>query len=115
MQHPQKQLYIDIGLRISTLRHRHKLTQAQLAEQLDITVKHVSEVERGLTCLSLDKMIYLCDILETNMDFLVRGSTLTQNTEDIPDDIIEIFQSDDFSQKKLFLEYVRMFKKIHKK
>ena len=115
MHRTQNPLYVDIGLRISTLRHRHKLTQAQLAEQLDITVKHVSEVERGLTCLSLDKMVYLCDILETDMEFLTRGNDITKHALDIPDDILEMFTSNDSDQRQLLLEYLRMFQKIHKK
>lgn len=50
-----KKLYQDIGKRIAKLRKENKMTQSQLAEILDISVKHVSEIERGITCLSLEK------------------------------------------------------------
>lgn len=49
MQHTVNPLYVNIGTRISKLRHKHKLTQAQLSERLGITIKHLSESERGLT------------------------------------------------------------------
>ena len=51
-----KKLYQDIGKRIAKLRKENKMTQSQLAEILDISVKHVSEIERGITCLSLEKL-----------------------------------------------------------
>lgn len=42
-------VYENIGIRVSQLRHKCHLTQAQLSEKLDITVKHLSEAERGIT------------------------------------------------------------------
>ena len=55
MQHTVNPLYVNIGTRISKLRHKHKLTQAQLSERLGITIKHLSESERGLTSTALLK------------------------------------------------------------
>lgn len=106
-------LYIDIGNRIAKLRHENRLTQAQLAEKLDISVKHMSESERGLTCLSMEKLVLLCEILSTDMDYLIRGIDHREKAEaDIPNYIVELFRSDDDSQKQLLQEYFLLFKKI---
>ena len=40
-------LYAQIGQRIVQIRRSNNLTQYQLAEMLDISVKHCSAIERG--------------------------------------------------------------------
>lgn len=105
-------LYIEIGSRIATLRREQKLTQAQLAEKLDISIKHCSEIERGLSCLSLEKMITLCSILSTNLDYLVRGINLETNAEFTPTYVNEMFNSYDKKHSDLLKEYILLFKKI---
>ena len=55
--------HLAIGSRISGLRRLNGMTQEQLAEKLDITVKHVSSVERGQSSLSLEKLVDLSEIL----------------------------------------------------
>lgn len=112
MQRTVNPLYVNIGARISSLRHKRKLTQAQLSEQLDITVKHLSESERGLTSLSLEKLVLLCTILDTDMEYLIRGNDITKHSVDIPDYIMSILQSDDARQKKILLDYFLMYKRI---
>ena len=105
--------YIEIGKRISSLRQEQKITQAQLAEKLDISIKHCSEVERGISSLSLEKLVILCPILSTNLDFLIRGiDKRDSNESNIPSYICEIFNSNDANTKKLFQEYLLLFKKI---
>ena len=104
---------MEIGTRISQLRHKRKLTQAQLSEQLNITVKHLSESERGLTSLSLEKLVLLCQILDTDMEYLIRGNDITKHAVDIPDYIMSILQSDDDSKKKLLQDYFLMYKRIN--
>ena len=113
MKRTANPLYMEIGTRISQLRHKRKLTQAQLSEQLNITVKHLSESERGLTSLSLEKLVLLCQILDTDMEYLIRGNDITKHAVDIPDYIMAILQSDDDSKKKLLQDYFLMYKRIN--
>lgn len=113
MKRTANPLYMEIGTRISQLRHKRKLTQAQLSEQLNITVKHLSESERGLTSLSLEKLVLLCQILDTDMEYLIRGNDITKHAVDIPDYIMSILQSDDDSKKKLLQDYFLMYKRIN--
>ena len=40
---------VYLGQRLKLLRKDHNLTQENLAEKLGISVKHYSEVERGIT------------------------------------------------------------------
>lgn len=106
-------LYQDIGKRISGLRKENKMTQLQLAEALDISVKHMSEVERGITCLSLEKLNLLCDILPVSLDYLIRGIDKRRDEErKIPSYIIELYNSADEEKKQLLEEYLLFFRKM---
>ncbi len=63
----------NMGLRIKNQRKLLNLTQEVLAEQLDISVKHFSEVERGLSGLSIENLIKLSGILGVSIDYIVKG------------------------------------------
>lgn len=107
-------LNTEIGKRISKLRNEHHMTQAALAEKLDISVKHCSEVERGITRLSLEKLVTLCSILHTNMDYLVLGQTSNdENTANIPSFILEIYNTNDKRKKDLLERYLLLFEEMN--
>ena len=63
----------NMGLRIKKQRKTLNLTQEVLAEQLNISVKHFSEVERGLSGLSIENLIKLSNILGVSIDYIVKG------------------------------------------
>lgn len=106
------QLYKNIGNRISALRHNKKITQVQLAELLDISVKHCSSVERGLSCLSIEKLVLLCDILDTNLDYLIRGMDTNTQSQQIPNFILETYNGTDEKMIQLLDEYIAFFKRL---
>ena len=55
--------YTILGKKIKYYRKLKKLTQEQLAEELDLSLGFTSQVERGVTKMSLDTLIDLCDSL----------------------------------------------------
>ena len=67
-------LSVSIGSRIAKLRKDYNMTQEQLAEKLDISIKHCSSVERGLSCLSLEKLIEVSILFDVSLDYLVKGN-----------------------------------------
>lgn len=69
MEHTKK----EIGQRIKELRKEKKLTQEKIAEMLDISQKHYSEVERGITGLSVMHYIKLSELFSVSLDYLLRG------------------------------------------
>ena len=58
-------LNVQIGKNIAALRKSQKMTQEELAEELNISIKHCSSVERGKSCLSLEK--WLVEILNATL------------------------------------------------
>ena len=45
----------DIGTRIKKVRTKSGLTQIKFAEDIDISVNYLSEIENGKKCISVEK------------------------------------------------------------
>lgn len=105
------ELYKRIGKKIATLRKENSMTQEQLAEKLSITVKHCSSVERGLSSLSLEKLIYVADLFDVSLDYLVRDFS-DEEQEYIPQICLELFKNADNKERLLLKEYLSLYQKI---
>lgn len=64
---------VYLGQRLKLLRKDHNLTQENLAEKLGISVKHYSEVERGITGLSIENLIKVSNLFNVSLDYLLKG------------------------------------------
>ncbi len=64
-----------LGQRISTLRHKKKLTQDELAEKLGISPQAVSKWENDQTCPDISLLPLLAKILGVSVDELLSGKT----------------------------------------
>lgn len=60
------------GRRIQALRMGLKLTQEQLAERLDCSLRFIADVERGAVGMSIDTLMKICEALNTSPDALLR-------------------------------------------
>lgn len=105
------ELYKRIGKKIATLRKENSMTQEQLAEKLSITVKHCSSVERGLSSLSLEKLIYVADLFDISLDYLVRDFS-DEEQDYIPQICLDLFKDADNKERYLLKEYLSFFQKI---
>lgn len=65
-----------IGERIKEKRKLSDMTQEQLAEKLNVTVGYVSQCERGISKINLEKLSEVADILQCDIAYFVSGSTL---------------------------------------
>ena len=68
---------LTMGDRIKETRKVRGLTQEQLAEQLDITVEYVSQIERGLKMPSMQVFLKLIEVLDVSADYILRDSVST--------------------------------------
>lgn len=101
----------EIGKRIVGLRKEHHMTQEQLAEVLNISIKHCSCVERGVSSLSLELFIELCDVFDTTLDYLIRGKT-NSGIEQIPPTFIECIENADDNEMSILREYATLYSRI---
>ena len=94
------------------------MTQEQLAEKLDISIKHCSAVERGLSSLSLEKLIDVSQLFDVSLDYLVVGTAEIDFSnkniwKSLPCSITSILTSGDEQEINLLMEYLRLYSKIH--
>ena len=104
--------YCKLGGRIAALRKDHHMTQEQLAEKLDISVKHCSEVERGLSSLSLDKLDHVAELFDCNLDYIIHGNPSSDCSVLFPSSMVEIMRSQDDHEKTILNEYLQMYGKL---
>lgn len=60
-----------MGQRIKAARERKGYTQEQLAERLDLSVQHISVIERGVKAPKLETFVKIANELDVNADFLL--------------------------------------------
>ena len=70
------------GRRLRQARKDRGFTQEKLAEELNISQKHYSELERGLAGISVDTLIQVSELLDVNIDYLLKGDTGTLERSD---------------------------------
>ena len=80
--------YKLIGTKIRDERKKKSYTQEILAEKLGVTVGYVSQVERGITKISLDLLAAIASILECDLAMLVTGAAVQ----------MENYRADQFAQ-----------------
>ncbi len=64
MKSEYKSLYEKFGLNVVYYRKRKRLTQLQLAEQIDVDRSHISAIELGNVGVSFDVIFKLCEVLD---------------------------------------------------
>lgn len=80
--------YIDLGRRVKELRKQQHLTQEELAEKLNMSASFLGHIERGTRIASLETLVKLCIVLDTDPNYLLAASTGSL-TRHIPDDMPE--------------------------
>ena len=66
--------YEPIGKRIKNVRLERKFTQEYVAEKLNVSCQHISDVERGLNGMSIPSLMQLCKVLDTDADYILFGT-----------------------------------------
>lgn len=75
-----------LGQKIRQLRTMHHLSQASLAELIDVSTNYIGQIERGDRKPSLETLVLLCNALNTSMDYILSDS-MTLNEDQISHDI----------------------------
>lgn len=99
-----------MGERLRIKRKQHHMTQEQLAECLNISIKHYSEAERGLVGLSVENLIKVSEILGISLDYLLKGISIDYP---IPIRMLEIYQDCPDAKKKYLLEILEIESKMY--
>ena len=103
--------YKLIGERIQKTRKSRGMTQEILAEKLDVSIGYVSQVERGITKISLDLLGAISTVLDCDVASLISGSA-TNSEIYLNSEIIEEVSRLNSKQKKYILNIIKLTKEI---
>lgn len=81
----KKEINVQIGERVKLAREQAKLTQEQLAEDIEVSPQYISDLERGVVGISIPTLKRLCVTLGISSDQILFG----QQTEEIAEVIAE--------------------------
>lgn len=95
----EKTLKRQIGIRILQRRKQLNLTQAELAEQLEISDSQISNIERGKYFPKMTNIVKLCTILDCNADYIFSGVL----KHSVADNIIDLLSSLSIEEQKIVL------------
>lgn len=71
--------YKTLGDRIKTKRISQGITQEKFAEHMDVSVGYISQLERGISKVSLERLVSISEYFNCNIDFFIEG--INSNTE----------------------------------
>lgn len=94
---------IKIGKFIAERRRENNLTQAQLAEMLNITDRAVSKWENGKSMPDSSIMLELCDILKINVNDLLCGEVVTMENynKELENNLLDMIKQKEQADKRL--------------
>lgn len=95
-----------IGNRIKSTRKQVGKTQEWLAEQIDVSVGYISQIERGITKINLETLGEICSILGGDMAYIVSGSATEQNAY-LANEVSEKFTLLSERDKKIIIDLMQ--------
>ena len=106
--------YTEIGNRIAQIRRSHNMAQEKLAELLDVTPKHISQVENATSSFSLKHLIHFCELNNCSFDYIIFGKEGNDALAKLPDEIVEILQGDNKNEQDRLARYLQIFVELLK-
>ena len=98
--------YKRLGKRIREERLRLNLTQAALAEEIDISDTYMGAIERGERSLTLDTLVRLVNRLGVTVDYMLADS-VSDNDPNILEQFRQITDSQPLKHKQLAINVLR--------
>lgn len=103
--------YKLIGKRIQKIRKSRGMTQEAMAERLDVSIGYVSQVERGITKISLDLLGAISTVLECDIAVFITESAIKSDGY-LSSELIEEINKLDNKQKKYIYNIVKLTKEM---
>lgn len=98
--------YKRLGERIRKERRRLNLTQAQLAEDIDISDTYMGAIERGERSLTLDTLVRLVNRLGVTVDYMLSDS-VADNDSNIMEQFKQIIDCQPLERKQMAINVLR--------
>ena len=98
--------YKRLGKRIREERRRLNLTQAQLAEDIDISDTYMGAIERGERSLTLDTLVRLVNRLGVTVDYMLSDS-VSDSDSNIMNQLKQIIDCQPLERKQMAVNVLR--------
>lgn len=98
--------YKRLGKRIREERQRLNLTQAALAEAVDISDTYMGAIERGERSLTLDTLVRLVNRLGVSVDYLLADS-VSDSDSNIIEQFKQVIDSQTPERKQMAINVLR--------
>ncbi|MBQ8817050.1 MAG: helix-turn-helix transcriptional regulator [Clostridia bacterium] len=99
--------YKLIGERIKRVRKMRGLTQEVMAEKLNVSIGYVSQVERGITKISLDLLGAISSILDYDIAYFVSESAVNSG-DYMESELLEEIRRLDEKKRKYILKVIKL-------
>ena len=103
--------YKLIGTRIKSARKRNGITQSVLAEKLDVSIGYISQVERGITKISLDLLGAIASVLDCDISSLITESSIKCDNY-IANELMAEINKLDNKKRALLLSFIKMLTEL---
>ena len=98
--------YKRLGERIREERLKLKLTQAQLAEDIDISDTYMGAIERGERSLTLDTLVRLVNRLGVTIDYML-SDAVSDSDSNILEQMKQIMDGHPLERKQMAVNVLR--------
>lgn len=98
--------YKKLGRKIREERLKLNLTQAQLAESIDISDTYMGAIERGERSLTLDTLVRLANRLGVTIDYMLADS-VSDNDSNIIEQFRQIVDYQPMERKQMAVNVLR--------
>lgn len=100
--------YEDVGNKIRERRNFLKVTQENLANDINVSASFISDIENGRRKMSLETMIKISIALKTSLDYFVLDNVKDIKTKNNIkfDELKNILETVDEKKESIFLDFV---------
>ncbi|MCX7922246.1 MAG: helix-turn-helix domain-containing protein [Clostridia bacterium] len=92
--------YCCLGKRIRSIRQNLNMTQAELAERINVTPAYIGQIERGERKFTIETLVDIANTLMVSVDFLLRDS-MSNNKNSLIGELMSLLEKKD--EKELFI------------
>lgn len=99
----------NLGAQIKELRIQMKLTQAEVAEALNVTPGYISNVENNRTAMSLRVLIYYAKLMNISLDSLIGRIEPEYRKSALDNELLELMSKLEDDQKKKLIKTIKLW------
>ncbi len=99
----------NLGAQVKELRIQMKLTQAEVAEALNVTPGYISNVENNRTAMSLRVLIYYAKLMNISLDSLIGRIEPEYRKNALDNELLELSSKLSDDQKKKLIKTIKLW------